>query len=145
MLALYVWERIIINLLHVPVQAVADYFGVRMMVVTSYPEGELIEITPRGPLLTKRALYLSFWAEVLLNTLLLCSPAHILFGSSVICEPGDLASSVHTVSLSVLLNELSVPSGLQVHYNSLFPKAEPPGALPHDKFLGSRRLYNLLH
>jgi hypothetical protein len=45
-------------------QAVADYFGVRMMVVTSYPEGELIEITPRGPLLTKRALYLSFWAEV---------------------------------------------------------------------------------
>jgi hypothetical protein len=36
-------------------------------------------------------------------------------------------------------------SGLQVHYNSLFPKAEPPGPLPHDKLLGSRRLYNLLH
>ena len=34
---------------------------------------------------------------------------------------------------------------VQVHYNSVFPQAEPPAPLPHDKTLGSRRLHHLLH
>ncbi len=45
-------------------QAVADHFGVKIFVMTSYAESELIEICPRGPLKSKRVLYLSFWAEV---------------------------------------------------------------------------------
>ncbi len=46
------------------VQAIADHFGVKMYVITSYPEGEIIEINPNGPLHSQRVLYLSFWAEV---------------------------------------------------------------------------------
>lgn len=34
---------------------------------------------------------------------------------------------------------------VQVHYNSVFPQAEPPAPLPPDKTLGSRRLHHLLH
>lgn len=45
-------------------QAVADYFGVKMFVLTSYAESEIIEMYPKGPLKSKRVLYLSFWAEV---------------------------------------------------------------------------------
>ena len=45
-------------------QAVADYFGVEVCVISSYEAGEVIKIVPRGLLLTsKRVLYLSFWAE----------------------------------------------------------------------------------
>lgn len=33
----------------------------------------------------------------------------------------------------------------QVHYNSVFPRAEPPPVLPKDKTLGSRKLYHILH
>eukprot|EP00887_Chlorella_sp_A99_P002213 scaffold21.g2213.t1 len=32
----------------------------------------------------------------------------------------------------------------RVHYNSLYPAEEPPGELPGEKLLGSRRLYSLL-
>ena len=45
-------------------QAVADSFGVKIFVLTSFGESEVIEIYPRGPLRSKRVLYLSFWAEV---------------------------------------------------------------------------------
>ena len=45
-------------------QAIADHFGVKMYIVTSYREGEIIEINPNGPLRSARVLYLSFWAEV---------------------------------------------------------------------------------
>lgn len=33
---------------------------------------------------------------------------------------------------------------LQVHYNSVYPVDDPPGPLPNDKVLGSRRLFQLL-
>lgn len=46
------------------VQATADRFGVKMYIVTSYREGDIIEINPNGPLRSERVLYLSFWAEV---------------------------------------------------------------------------------
>lgn len=49
------------------VQATADHFGVKMYVITSYREGEIIEINPNGPLRSERMLYLSFWAEVILK------------------------------------------------------------------------------
>jgi len=52
------------------VQATADHFGVKMYIVTSYREGEIIEINPNGPLRSERVLYLSFWAEVILKALL---------------------------------------------------------------------------
>lgn len=45
------------------VQAIADGFGVKMYIVTSYREGDIIEINPNGPLWSERVLYLSFWAE----------------------------------------------------------------------------------
>ncbi|CAL8470675.1 g10217 [Coccomyxa elongata] len=80
---------------HLTLQAIADRFGVKMYIVTSYREGDIIEINPNGPLRSERVLYLSFWAEV--------------------------------------------------HYNSVFPRAEPPPQLPNDKTLGSRRLYHILH
>lgn len=38
-----------------------------MYVITSYREGEIIEINPNGPLRSERMLYLSFWAEVILK------------------------------------------------------------------------------
>ncbi len=44
-------------------QAAADYFGLRVCVLTSYPEGCFIEIEPQQ-LRSSRILYLSFWAEV---------------------------------------------------------------------------------
>ncbi len=49
-------------------QAAADYFGLRIMVVTSFKESPVIYIDPaakRSP----RTLYLSFWAEVHYNSL----------------------------------------------------------------------------
>ena len=45
-------------------QAIADHFGVKMYIITSYREGEIIEINPIGRLRSERVLYLSFWAEV---------------------------------------------------------------------------------
>ncbi|GLI64673.1 hypothetical protein VaNZ11_008025 [Volvox africanus] len=53
---------------HVTLQASADYFGLRIMVVTSFPESPVIYVDPaatRSP----RTLYLSFWAEVHYNSL----------------------------------------------------------------------------
>ena len=49
------------------VQAIADRFGVKMYIVTSYREGDIIEINPNGPLRSERVLYLSFWAEVTIS------------------------------------------------------------------------------
>ncbi|GIL73570.1 hypothetical protein Vretimale_5178 [Volvox reticuliferus] len=53
---------------HVTLQAAADHFGLRIMVVTSFSESPVIYIDPaatRSP----RTLYLSFWAEVHYNSL----------------------------------------------------------------------------
>ncbi|GIL49542.1 hypothetical protein Vafri_5896 [Volvox africanus] len=53
---------------HVTLQAAADHFGLRIMVVTSFFESPVIYIEPaatRSP----RTLYLSFWAEVHYNSL----------------------------------------------------------------------------
>ena len=52
-----------LSMVHALLQAVADCFGLKIYVISSYEEGEVIEIAPRGPLLSKRVLYLSFWAE----------------------------------------------------------------------------------
>ena len=49
---------------HVTLQAVADAFGVRIAIMTSYQDGCVVEIQPQGHVKSQRILYLSFWAEV---------------------------------------------------------------------------------
>ena len=49
---------------HVTLQAVADTFGVRIAIMTSYQDSCVVEIQPQGPVHSQRVLYLSFWAEV---------------------------------------------------------------------------------
>ena len=49
---------------HVTLQAVADAFGVRIAIMTSYQDGCVVEIQPHGLVKSQRILYLSFWAEV---------------------------------------------------------------------------------
>ena len=51
---------------HVTLQAVADTFGVRIAIMTSYQDSCVIEIQPQGQIQSQRVLYLSFWAEVCL-------------------------------------------------------------------------------
>lgn len=92
---------------HVTLQAAADYYRLRIALVTSFRDATFVEIAPRLPPRSSRVLWLSFWAEV--------------------------------------------------HYNSLYPAAEPPRAggaqaspppspepAKRPKLLGSRRLYGLL-
>lgn len=49
---------------HVTLQAVADTFGVRIAIMTSYQDSCVVEIQPQGQIQSQRVLYLSFWAEV---------------------------------------------------------------------------------
>lgn len=49
---------------HVTLQAVADAFGVRIAILTSFQDGCVVEIQPQGQVKSQRILYLSFWAEV---------------------------------------------------------------------------------
>ena len=49
---------------HVTLQAVADTFGVRIAIMTSYRDSSVVEIQPQGQVKSQRVLYLSFWAEV---------------------------------------------------------------------------------
>ena len=49
---------------HVTLQAVADTFGVRIAIMTSYQDSCVIEIQPQRQIQSQRVLYLSFWAEV---------------------------------------------------------------------------------
>ena len=49
---------------HVTLQAVADAFGVRIAIMTSYQDGCVVEIQPHSEVKSQRILYLSFWAEV---------------------------------------------------------------------------------
>ena len=49
---------------HVTLQAVADAFGVRMVIMTSYRDSCVVEIQPQGQAQSQRILHLSFWAEV---------------------------------------------------------------------------------
>lgn len=53
-------------LLLLALQAAADYFGLRINVLTSFEHSCFIEIEPRQPR-SSRTLYLSFWAEVRLH------------------------------------------------------------------------------
>ena len=48
---------------HVVLQAVADYFGAEICVLSSFPEEPVLRITPASTK-TERTLWLSFWAEV---------------------------------------------------------------------------------
>jgi OTU-like cysteine protease len=48
---------------HVTLQALADAYGVRMHVITSYRDSGFVVVEPRQ-VLSRRALFLSFWAEV---------------------------------------------------------------------------------
>jgi hypothetical protein len=45
------------------VQAAADYFGLRILVLASYESGAFLWIEPKEQR-SKRTLWLSFWAEV---------------------------------------------------------------------------------
>ncbi|KAK9830552.1 hypothetical protein WJX72_012417 [[Myrmecia] bisecta] len=54
---------------HVTLQAVADAYGVRINVMTSFEEACFIELKPLGPVRSQRVVYLSFWAEVHYNSL----------------------------------------------------------------------------
>ncbi|KAL7095865.1 hypothetical protein ACP275_10G049000 [Erythranthe tilingii] len=53
---------------HVTLQAAADSYGVRILVVTSFKDTCYIEILPRDQK-SKRVIYLSFWAEVHYNSI----------------------------------------------------------------------------
>ncbi|KAL3161663.1 hypothetical protein ABBQ38_15492 [Trebouxia sp. C0009 RCD-2024] len=53
---------------HVTLQAVADAFGVRIAIMTSYQDACVVEIQPQGQVKSQRILYLSFWAEVHYNS-----------------------------------------------------------------------------
>ncbi|EPS59330.1 hypothetical protein M569_15476, partial [Genlisea aurea] len=53
---------------HVTLQAAADSYGVRIIVVTSYKDTCYIEILPKLQK-SKRVIYLSFWAEVHYNSI----------------------------------------------------------------------------
>lgn len=53
---------------HVTLQAVADAFGVRIVVMTSYRDSCVIEIQPQSHMQSQRILHLSFWAEVHYNS-----------------------------------------------------------------------------
>ena len=68
---------------HVTLQAVADTFGVRIAIMTSYQDSCVIEIQPQGQTQSQRVLYLSFWAEVCLygTSLLNLRYLHILHNS----------------------------------------------------------------
>ncbi|GAB4821497.1 hypothetical protein N2152v2_008543 [Parachlorella kessleri] len=71
---------------HVTLQAAADYFGLKICVLTSFPEGAFIEIMPQRTR-SSRILYLSFWAEVHYNSVYMQEdppaplPSEKLFGS----------------------------------------------------------------
>ncbi|KAL3839677.1 hypothetical protein ACJIZ3_024268 [Penstemon smallii] len=53
---------------HVTLQAAADSYGVRIIVVTSFKDTCYIEILPKDQN-SKRVIYLSFWAEVHYNSI----------------------------------------------------------------------------
>lgn len=53
---------------HVTLQAAADSYGVRILVVTSFKDTCYIEILPKDQK-SKRVIYLSFWAEVHYNSI----------------------------------------------------------------------------
>ncbi|XP_052172570.1 OVARIAN TUMOR DOMAIN-containing deubiquitinating enzyme 12-like isoform X2 [Diospyros lotus] len=53
---------------HVTLQAAADSYGVKILVITSYKDTCYIEILPKFPK-SKRVIFLSFWAEVHYNSI----------------------------------------------------------------------------
>ncbi|XP_051130273.1 OVARIAN TUMOR DOMAIN-containing deubiquitinating enzyme 12-like [Andrographis paniculata] len=53
---------------HVTLQAAADLYGVRILVITSFKDTCYIEILPKDQK-SKRDIYLSFWAEVHYNSI----------------------------------------------------------------------------
>jgi hypothetical protein len=53
---------------HVTLQAAADYYGVKISLITSFKDTCFIEITPNEQKST-REMYLSFWAEVHYNSI----------------------------------------------------------------------------
>jgi len=77
---------------HVTLQAVADSFGVRIAIMTSYQDSCVIEIQPQGQIQSQRVLYLSFWAEVCLYDTSL-QTLHYLFASCTAHVLVDLTSS----------------------------------------------------
>ncbi|GFH16550.1 OTU domain-containing protein, partial [Haematococcus lacustris] len=80
---------------HVTLQAAADHFGLRINVLSSYPDTAVLTILPESTK-SQRVLWLSFWAEV--------------------------------------------------HYNSLYPRHDPPvkAPSPSRKILGSKMLGRLV-
>ncbi|XP_022874181.1 OTU domain-containing protein DDB_G0284757-like [Olea europaea var. sylvestris] len=53
---------------HVTLQAAADTYGVKIFVITSFKDTCYIKILPQT-LMTKRMIFLSFWAEVHYNSI----------------------------------------------------------------------------
>ncbi|KAH9301801.1 hypothetical protein KI387_013384, partial [Taxus chinensis] len=53
---------------HVTLQAAADYYGVKICVVTSFKDTCFIEILPKVQR-SKRVIFMSFWAEVHYNSI----------------------------------------------------------------------------
>lgn len=64
---------------HVTLQAAADCLGLRIALVTSFPDTAFLEIAPRGVLRSSRVLWLSFWAEVHYNSIYPKGEAPALF------------------------------------------------------------------
>ncbi|XP_041994773.1 OVARIAN TUMOR DOMAIN-containing deubiquitinating enzyme 9-like isoform X1 [Salvia splendens] len=54
---------------HVTLQAAADWFGIKIFVVTSFKDTCYIEILPQTEQKSNRTIFLSFWAEVHYNSI----------------------------------------------------------------------------
>ncbi|KAH6801699.1 Cysteine proteinases superfamily protein [Perilla frutescens var. frutescens] len=54
---------------HVTLQAAADWFGIKIFVVTSFKDTCYIEILPQTDQKSNRIIFLSFWAEVHYNSI----------------------------------------------------------------------------
>lgn len=118
-------------------QAAADFFGLKISLVTSFRDSCFMEIEPQQAC-SPRVLWLSFWAEVGRAAGLRCACGTHTGHAGTGMGRGEPACAVQP--------PCSLPLALpvQCHYNSLYPKDEPPPVLPSQKLFGSRRLYNML-
>lgn len=68
---------------HVTLQAAADAYGLRIMVLTSWRDSEVVEVVPRGACDSERVLYLSFWGGSHYNSVYQASVTeHKVLGST---------------------------------------------------------------
>eukprot|EP00250_Pteridium_aquilinum_P008594 c18062_g1_i1 orf=490-1500(-) len=64
---------------HVTLQAAADFYGVRICLLTSFKDTSFVQILPRQTK-SKRVIFLSFWAEVHYNSVYAEGDVHLFSG-----------------------------------------------------------------